>query len=271
MACGRNFFILLFPLLGTAAALVLTIVMMLGSTEQASALHDVYYLKVDFSNITTQAVIGTQSDSLDSAAQSIINQLGVSNFYTTGISGFCRGDERGKYHDCETPMLPYWFDLFGILRQDTNTENLNIDLPEDVQKYEKVLRTASKVMWVFYIIAAGLLVIELVIGLCTFRSRIMSCCTAFVSFFATAFMVVASGLGTGIHVVYRKYFNQEVNQFGISAEIGKTMLGLTWAASGLCLWAFVWWLFSICCGNTKRSSRNRDMEETRPFIPNRRW
>lgn len=256
MGVGRGIFIIGFPLLATAAALALSIVILLGSTSRASGLHNVYYMKIDLSNIKTSAITGTDTSWLDSTAQGILRRFGVPNFYSTGVSGFCRGNSHGRFYRCETPSVPYWFDLFSILKKDTNTEHLNFQLPDKVGKYQDVLEKASKVMWIFYIIAAALLFIQLVIGFCTLGSKLMSCITSIVSLISTILMIIASGLGTGIHSVYRKYFNEQVNKYGITAKMGKTMLGLTWAASALCLWATVWWLFSICCGSTGRKRRS---------------
>lgn len=273
MGLGRSCLILTFPMLGTVVAVALTIVMLLGSTKQAPGLKDVYYMRIDVSNITDTPIEGLNDATGGFASQvinDVIDQLGISDVYDAGVSGYCEGEVKDgdyKLDKCHTGDLPYWFDLQTIIENQIKA-GIKFKLPDDVKDYEKILKTASKAMWVCYVIGVVVCGLTIFIGLFSFHSRIASFCTALVSFVGFLAIMVASALGTGIYKTYSHYFNEEVNKYGIKASLNSKALAITWVATAAALWATVWWVISICCGHTARRNRIRgsDYEEKEPFI-----
>lgn len=272
MAAGRDCLIICFPLLGTLVAIALAIVTILGSNAHTMGLKDLYFMRVDFSNISTSAITGlssTETQIVNGLVQSAFQDLGISNFFDAGITGYCEGTESGTnltITKCTSPYQPYWFDLEGILKNETKN-GIDILLPANAQQYSNIVEAASKAMWVCYVAGIVVLGIEAVIGLFSFHSRLASCCTAVIAFLAFALLLSASGLATGMFVTYRKYFNDELGQYGILASLDSKAFILTWIATGASLWSTIWWIFSICCGSTRHSNNfSRDYEEKQPFM-----
>lgn len=265
MATGRDLCIFFFPFLTTVATLVLTCLVFVGCYKDVPVVKDIYFMSLNFTNIDVSSVAGAAGASrAESAAiNSIINKIGISNVYNTGANGYCKATENGTVVDCYHPTTPYWFDLPKILEEDSNI-GITITLPEDIQNYEKTLKGASYAMWVCYIIGLGLTAIELFIGFFAFHSRMASFCSCLFAGLGCIFLVVASAIATGIYLVYKHAFNDNLSSFGVTASLGTKAYVLTWVAAAASFVSAVWWMFSICCGST-RHNRTRE-EEKEPFI-----
>jgi hypothetical protein len=118
-------------------------------------------------------------------------------------------------------------------------------------------------MWVSYICGMGFMGLTVIVGLTSFHSRFGSCCAALVSTLGALFLILASGLATGVFITYRHYFNDNVDQFGVVAELGTTAFAITWIATAIAIVAAFFWIFSICCGSTRRTDL---AEEKQPFM-----
>lgn len=273
MAAGRTCLIITFPMLGTIVTLFLGILAFLGSYKNTSTIgvNKTYFMRVNISNISTSAITGlssSESSALDSVVSTVLSELGLPDFYQVGATGYCQGnisDSKTTIQNCSTPYVPYWFDLVTIL-EDHLPSGVTIDLPDSIQNYEKILRTAGRGLWVCYVIGLAVTAIELFSGLFSFNSRAASCCTAVIGVIAAFFMIVASGLATGIYITYRKYFNEELSSFGVNATLGSTAYILTWVSTGASLLSALWWIFSICCGSTRRRASKPLPEESQPFM-----
>lgn len=278
MGAGRNCLILTFPMLGSVVALALTIVMLLGSTKQASGLKDVYFMRVDMSNITDTPIEGLNDATgglAASAINSVVEGLGISQIYDAGVSGYCEGtkkDDKIKYK-CHNGDLPYWFDLQTIVKSQLKG-GMDIKFPDKVKDYEKILRTACKAMWICFVIGAVVSGVTVFVGLFSFHSRMASICTTFISIVAFIALFLSAGLGTGIYKTYSHYFNDEVSKYGIKASLNGKAVAISWVAVAASLWATVWWVASICCcGSTHRKINFRGFrggpapdDEKEPFI-----
>lgn len=273
MAAGRTCLIITFPMLGTIVTIFLGILAFLGSYKNTSVIgvNSTYFMRVDLSNISTSAITGlssSESSAIDSVVSTVLKELGLPDFYQVGATGYCQGnisDSKTTIQNCSTPYVPYWFDLVTIL-EDHLPSGVSIDLPNNIQNYEKILKTAGRGLWICYVIGIAVSVIELFSGLFSFYSRAGSCCTAIIGVIAAFFMILASGLATGIYITYRKYFNDELSSFGVSATLGSKAYILTWIATGASIWSALWWTITICCGSTRRSARQPVPEESQPFM-----
>lgn len=275
MACGRNFCLSIFPLAGSIVALALGLVTFLSTYESATALHKLYFMKVDFSNLTLSAVDGLPSEVTQNINQinqdlnTIREQIGIKDFYQTGVNGFCEGNENSdgseNVTDCKTPWEPYWFDLITILEDETNT-GISIKLPSDIQDYNKIIHGASVAMWVCYIIAIILSALSVVFGVFSWCSRLAACCTSFAAWLCFIFYVLSSGIATGLFVTYRHYFNQNVSSFGVKASLNSNLYAITWVATAAALWSSFWWSIAACCGSSVHRRKTVLAEEKQPFI-----
>lgn len=255
-------------MLGTCVTIALVVVMLLGATPKAPGLKNIYYLRLDLSNATSSAFTGADTsltNTVDNVIQTALSDMGVANYYDVGVSGYCAGtlsDGKSSNETCYTPEVPFWFDFESIV--DEHLQGFKIVLPDDVQNYINVYKGCSKAMWVIYIIGAILTVLTLFSGLFSFHSKGVTICVSFLAFLAAVFIVVASAIGTAMFSIFSHYFNNEVEKYGISADVHSQGLAVTWIAAAASIWTFVWWVVAICVGSTHR--RRNMAEEKQPFI-----
>lgn len=273
MGAGRNFILLGFPILGTIVAIVLTIIVVLGG--RTSALEDLYFFKLDLSNISTSAVsgelsqLGLSSSAVDDVIRDALGTAGIAQFYTTNLWGYCQGPAESSsvvnstISKCTAPKALWWMNITEILDDSLSSDSLTITLPEEITKYNGTIEAVSKAMFICYFASIGILGITLFAGLFTFKSRSASCCCALLAFVGTLASLLSSGLATGMYAVVMSQFNNNTSEYGMHASLGSKMLGLTWGATASALWGFLWWIFTMCCGSTRRS---RDDPEKEPFI-----
>ena len=248
MGAGRGCFIIFFPILFSLAAIAVTLVTFLSSYEHAGGLKNLYFLRLDFSGINADGI------NLSSVASS----LGVAQIYQIGANGFCYGtkanDGSVSLEGCKTPTTPFWFDIVG-LASDTSyslaTIFKTIDLPSEISQYETILRDASYTMWSCYIATMGLLLIQVVIGFFSFRSRGCSFFSSVLSVLSFLTSIVASGIANGMYTVYRNKFNDLLGKFGVAASIGSSGLAISWVSTAIALLAGLAWFISICVGSTR--------------------
>lgn len=299
MGVGRNCVIITFPYLGTLAALILSLLAVLGQIR-TNVLPGSYFLRVNLSNLTTAGtvnLISSGNSNIDKSVVTIVDQIINSNnplppFYDTALWNYCYGNYTHSTKDsknflmhasgaeltyCSDPRAMYWFNASEILQstiQDSKisdsaktvlsqaiTAATNID---EVRNYMGTMEAVSKASFVCYIISLCLLALTLIFGLFTFRSRGFTCCTALLSFLSLAFTVVSAGLVTGMYIVIRNLINQHLSSYGITANISSQTMGFVWGAAVAALWGTVWWIITICCGST---GRKEVPEEKQPFIP----
>lgn len=263
MATGRDLCIFFFPFLTTVATLVLACLVFVGSYKNVPVVNDVYFLRLNFTDIDLSNISGVSSDDSEIISD-IASELGISNIYDAGANGYCQGTKNGTIVDCYSPTTPYWFDLVTILEDDADT-GITIDLPTDVTDYEKTLKAASEAMWICYLIGIGLTGIELLSGFFSFHSRIASCCSMLFAGIGSLFLFIASALATGIFIVYKEAFNKNFSSYGVSGSLGSKAFIITWISAAASLVSSTWWMFSICCGSTGYSHRHID-DEKEPFI-----
>lgn len=134
----------------------------------------------DASNVA--AKVGGAAD--EEAMQEVKKLIGIKDFYSVGLLGYCDGDVRGKSYDttwCSQPKAEFYFNPVQAwgLDQATNGNSTQIEemLPKDMQKDLNSYRIASKYLfigWCIAIVATGL---ELLLGVFAFFSRWGSCIT----------------------------------------------------------------------------------------------
>lgn len=270
MALGRNLIITVLPFLGTVAAMVLTLMVILGGTKNSNVLRDIYFLKLDLSGITTSAISGLDgldTTALDSTLRTLLSAVGISDFYTAALWGYCQGDINSTTNAttveaCSHPQSLWWLDIESIFNSTINNTAVSISLPTDLTDYNGTIETASKAMFVCYFISICVLAVALVAGCFSYRSRGAGCCAALITLVGLIASLLASGIATGLYIALRNIINNNTKSYGIVASVNHTMFGLTWGATAAALWAFVWWILTICCGSTRKAYE----PEKQPFI-----
>jgi len=146
----------------------------------------------------------------------------------------------------------------------------NATLPKDVTDAMDTYATVSKWTQVVYIIAFILTLLELIVGLFGFWSRLGSCATYLVSGFATSAIIAASILATASSVILVGAVNASSKAYGVKATLHTPFLSVTWLACAFSIGAGLFWLFSICCcKNEHRRNKNKNYSE-KGFAPNSR-
>lgn len=259
-------------MLGTLASVILTLFVILGGVRDSSPLGQLFFLKLDLKGITTRAIIGDAADAevstlADAALRTALKAAGVSDFYTVALWGFCQGSEATNgttmVEKCSKPEALFWLDTQTLLNEELKGTGFKINLPASVTDYNGTIEAASKAMFILYFISICVLFIAFLAGFFSYRSRGASCCAGIITFVGLIASILASGIATGMYTVIRNVVNDNVEEYGIEASLGTTMLGLTWGATAAALWALVWWLLTICCGSTRKKSVE---PEKQPFI-----
>ncbi|ODQ68680.1 hypothetical protein NADFUDRAFT_45163 [Nadsonia fulvescens var. elongata DSM 6958] len=284
MAAGRNCLILIFPVLTTLAALILTLIVLLGNVSNTVVLRDVYFLKVNISDLSIPtAELGLTGDLAtvaDAAPKAIAQQAGLHEYYTTGLWNYCAGNSTNgtdfTIDYCSKPASMYYLDPVNMLSQDISRTHSSVSsatlatalesaFPTEINDYISIVKPVSNAMWILYIVGICLTFIAIFVGgIFSFHSRCGSFCTGLISALSSISLIVASGIATAMFTKIRNLFNENANSFGIGASVGRQAMILTWVAVLCSLASTLFWMLSICCGSTKR--REVLTEEKEPFI-----
>jgi hypothetical protein len=89
--------------------LIFLILVQIGNTSNNHVLGDLYFFKMDVSNIVPSTV--PTSKVMNTAARS----LGLHDFYQVGMWNFCEGYNDQGITACSKPMALYWFNPVQII------------------------------------------------------------------------------------------------------------------------------------------------------------
>jgi len=237
----------------SAGAFTFVLLVLISGIKTADyGLHDIYFMKVNATNITTSnTVVPGSGATVGSIAQSI----GLHDFYQNSLWGYCEGNSpNGSATYCSPPTPMYVFDPIDIFETELYAGN-NITIPAKVQDYRDKGHTISRWLFALYLVGCILAFITLLIGLTTLCSLLGSMITTFVSLVSLIFVGAASILAQVGYIVYRNTINDVVSQWGVRAELGTAIFAFSWAASVCALLAFIGFAFGMCCGTGDRPRR----------------
>lgn len=162
----------------------------------------------------------------------------------------------------------YAFDPVDIFKTEliSNYTISDIGIPTDVEDGAKALAVAYKVMFICYIIGAGLSGLCVLLGLTVgwMETRAVAAILGLLSIVAALALGVGAGIATAISVklknVFNEYMGSKVNVW--ASNDGGRFMGLSWAAVLAMLLAMIYWTFSCCCGGSA-GRRRRERRELR--------
>ena len=93
-------------------SVVFIILVELGNVRMRPILTNIYFIKLDLSDIIPVSV--PNSVLINSIAQT----LGLHDFYTVGLWGFCEGYNGEGITNCSKPKTLYWFNPVEILQNE---------------------------------------------------------------------------------------------------------------------------------------------------------
>jgi hypothetical protein len=141
----------------------------------------------------------------------------------------------------------YVFDPVEIFSSEL-LSGASVSVPASIQNDLDKVRTASRWMFALYIVGVCLSFLTLVIGLTALCSRVGSVFTTLVAFLAFLFITAATLVAQIMFIVYRNVINNAITELNVTASLGTTMFALSWAAAAAALFAFIGFMFGICCG-----------------------
>lgn len=253
----------------------------------------IYLLEIDASNISISALIPAAAN-IDISPQ----QLGLSDVYTLGMWGYCEGTassdaqtdrdeilglDNVDFTACSSPKAMYVFDPESFIQDVLNTsaslnqvnsyldilgvDNVDISLPQDLVDYEDTIRAVSKMIFICTIIGIVLTFIQVLFSIGAFFSKGWSCATTVVSILSFVSLIIGAGGATGMYRIVQTIFNDNLGEYGVRAGLSRNFLVFYWLAVALNLIALVFWIFSICCGSTRKRSRSyTDSAEKQPMM-----
>lgn len=93
-------------------SVVFIILVELGDTQIESIVNKIYFIRLDLSDIIPVRVPNA------TIINSIARSLGLHDFYTVGLWGFCEGYNGEGVTFCSDPELLYWFNPIEILQSE---------------------------------------------------------------------------------------------------------------------------------------------------------
>lgn len=277
----------LFPLLCSLSALILTLLCLFAGSSE-SFLPNAELLTLNTSRLGHTSLFNTSdgdggfisnlingiegdiNDLINNATSDIAAAFDLHDFYNAHIMNYCEGyfignDTPGAKENithCSNRTAFFHFDPTAIIQSEL-APSLNLsDLhwPSEIEDAVKTIEVASKVMFVFYILAilfAGFSLLGAIWGV--FSSGRLS---AFINFLLDmlAFLTIgiASAISTAIIVKAVNAVNKYGEDIGLAASKGKTFLGMTWAATALMLLASFVWVAECCAGRKSRTQRKSE-------------
>ncbi|KAH1400250.1 hypothetical protein KXV85_006753 [Aspergillus fumigatus] len=264
-------------------AWIFLLLVVIGNVSDKPVLRQIYFLKVDLSNIVPLSVPNAV------LINSIARTIGLHDFYQVGLWGFCEGYMDSGITRCSKPKTLYWFNPVKIILSEL-LSGATIALPSDITDALKIARLASH--WMFGLFIAATVLNFILIFLAPFavssrppqtispdpsvnelhpphRRRTFLFLRAFpfliLTFLAALFTIVASVVATVMFSIFKNVFTSSGYDLNIGAELGSPMMAFMWIASAVNLLAFILELGSCCaacCGGRKARKELKSLKKT---------
>lgn len=223
---------------------VFLVLILLGNTHNQAVLRDVYFFRLDLSNIIPLSAPNAM------LINSIAQTLGLHDFYQVGLWNFCEGYNNVGITFCSTPQTLYWFNPVAVLTNEL-LAGATIALPTQVITVLNILRLASQIMFGFFLAGCVLAFLLVFLSPLVARSRWYSLPFSLVAFLAAVLVTAASIIGSVISWVF-KYAAESQSDLNIHAYVGVPMMVFVWIASGFAILAFVIHSGLGCCCASRR-------------------
>lgn len=277
------------PMALTIASFVCMIFIEIGGwSSGSSTLNNLYFMKADFTNITT-ATAGDLSNSttLTAALELAKNNNELADIYEIHLWNYCQTNESDTTIDyCSSRSGSFWFDPIEVWHLNaTNTTSLSTptgstELPSAVQSEEaklennataletsllgksaadglKAYKDVSKWMFIAYEIAFWTTLATILCGILAIFSRWGSFLTWLFSIVSSLFAFASSLTATILFAVLTGALKTVLDPYNIKISLGTHALAVTWLGTAFSLGATLFWLFSVCCCSGKSNPHHR--------------
>lgn len=182
--------------------------------------------------------------------------LNLAKTYDINLWGFCYVEFGSDERHCTKSK----FDWASDSLNSTYIENLGhfgrkLDLPDEIEGALKAFVRVSKWTQVATIVALVALGAELIVGIFSNFSRVVSCITWLIAGLATALVGVAATLATVQAAVVIGAVEATAKWYGARGAINGRYLATVWISFAFALGAGLFWLFTICCCKPEHGSR----------------
>ena len=271
MAVGR-FFCVAIPFILTIGAIIcILIVLTAGLASKSLDLFSVDPQQLSISGSALKSLIDNSAvDSLlgDLTTNITAKDLGLQNGYQVYIWNYCYQNATSNATVCTKGAYNWAASALNttLLQGNISAASIaatghNVTIPSSITDAVDTFSTISRWTQIVYIIALILTVLELVIGLFAFCSRIASCLTYLVSGLSTVALIAASGLVTATSAVIVGALNDSVEKYGVTSTLDQRFLAVTWIGVLLSVAGSLFWLFSACCCAADRPHRRRNADK----------
>lgn len=242
----------LFPLLGaffSFASLVLLLFTLIGSIQPHAVLKDIYFLKLNTANISTDVVPSLSNNTASKAA--LLNQY---EFVTIGLWGYCHSNST-EVIGCSKPSAHYHFALVDVIYSALGVWT-SVSAPGNLADNDSKIQTMSKTALALFIAAIALTLVSFILCVVSIKKhRLIRTIAALVSFLAFVLALIAPALALAVYLYIKDQFNN--NNSSVVASIGRTGMGIAWGAALASLLAFTFSSIAIC-------TASRDVRSTTP-------
>lgn len=178
-------------------------------------------------------------------------QLGLAYSYDISLWGFCYREQAGSERICSQPQFDWATKEFKGTNKNLaaigTLENIKIGMPKEVEKGLDAFATLTRATQIVLIGAFILLGIELLLGLFTSCSRVMSCLTWVVAGLAATAVCAAAAMATAMSAAVVGAIEGSQKVYGMRAGFNTRFLAAMWIAAALAVGAAMFWVFTICC------------------------
>jgi hypothetical protein len=221
--------------------------------------------------------VGTQGSATDggnggSRTENITaTDLDLGKNYLFHLWGYCVTFQNNSF-SCSQPRFDWASEAFNtsVVTGAGAAAGVNVTLPSELTTGLNAFKTLSKWTEVVFIVAVAAVGLELLVGLFTSCSRIVSCITWLLSGVATIAIIANAAMITAMSVAVVGAIEGTARWYGVRGSITTSYLAVAWIAAAFALAASLFWLFSACCCKPERRERrrNRGGPESEKFIPN---
>lgn len=249
--------------------LLITIIFMIlvetGQTDKSqSEFNKTYFLYLDLANIIPTSV--PNSSIINSIAQTI----GLHDFYTVGLWGFCEGYANGVTN-CSKPKALFWFNPVQIILNELLSGATSMSDPFDL--YEEpltecavvlpteltddlgLLQTASNWMFGLFLSGACLDFVMIFLQPVSVFSRWWALLVMIFTFLGALLTTVGAVIATVLFIILQRVATS-VSEINIGASLGTRMFVYMWIAAACSIIAWIIQLCLCCCCASRRDVKN---------------
>ncbi|KAK5365835.1 hypothetical protein LTR20_009557 [Exophiala xenobiotica] len=261
-------------LLSVAVLVCLVLVFLAGTFDRNNTVDDLYFLKIDLTNITLTSsanLLGDLTSSnnetiLGGALQAAKQSLGMKDYYTVYMRSYCSWNGDDTYANCTDPHANFWFNPISIWGLNDTGVNIDDYLPKSFRDGLDVYHSASKAIFYLYVGSLTAACVTLLVGVSAIFSRWGSFFTTFCAAAMALLVLGASITATAVYIVVKGTLNETLKKdYGIKSEVGTRVLSVTWIGSAFAVGAAFFWLLSVCCcsGRSPYNPGSREARRTR--------